>query len=209
VGRGGTILRTTNGGASWVEQTSGTTNWLYSVSFTDANTGTAVGSYGTILRTTNGGSTWVRQTSGTTNHLYGVFFTDANTGTAVGAGGTILRTTTGGVSSVQDDRQSDTPRDFTLLQNYPNPFERTTTIRFTLTPSLSQGERGSARGGRVRVTLKVFDVFGTEVATLVDGAFDAGEHSVVFDAQTLPSGVYFYRMQAGGNIQQRAMVLVR
>jgi len=105
------------------------------------------------------------------------------------------------------------PRDFTLLQNYPNPFERTTTIRFTLTPSLtpslSRWERVSARGGRVRVTLKVFDVFGTELATLVDGAFDAGEYSVVFDSLAIPSGVYFYRMQAGGNIQQRAMVLVR
>jgi hypothetical protein len=54
------------------------------------------------------------------------------------------------------------------LQNYPNPFERTTTIRFTLTPPLSQWERVSARCGRVRVTLKVFDVLGTEVATLVN-----------------------------------------
>ena len=54
------------------------------VSFTDANTGTAVGGYGTILRTTNGGTTWTSQTSGTTNHLLGVSFTDANTGTAVG-----------------------------------------------------------------------------------------------------------------------------
>jgi hypothetical protein len=85
----------------------------------------------------------------------------------------------------------------------------TTTIRFALTPSLSQGERVSASGRRVRVTLKVFDVFGTEVATLVEGELDAGEHSVVFDAQTLPSGVYVYRLQAGGNVQQRNMVVVK
>ena len=80
----GTILRTTNGGTTWTSQTSGTTNYLYGVSFTDANTGTAVGDYGTILRTTNGGTTWTSQTSGTTDDLYGVSFTDANTGTAVG-----------------------------------------------------------------------------------------------------------------------------
>jgi photosystem II stability/assembly factor-like uncharacterized protein len=55
VGNGGTILRTTNGGSSWISQTSGTTNGLYSVLFTDANTGTAVGSSGTILHTTNCG----------------------------------------------------------------------------------------------------------------------------------------------------------
>ena len=65
----GTILRTTNGGTNWTSQSSGTTNHLYGVSFTDANTGTAVGGGGTILRTTNGGTNWTSQSSGTTNHL--------------------------------------------------------------------------------------------------------------------------------------------
>jgi len=73
-------------------------NSLFGVSFTDANTGTAVGTYGTILRTTNGGDTWTRQTSGTTEWLFGISFTDANTGTAVGAVGIILHTTNGGAT---------------------------------------------------------------------------------------------------------------
>ncbi|MFQ5499597.1 MAG: WD40/YVTN/BNR-like repeat-containing protein [Candidatus Zixiibacteriota bacterium] len=55
VGKGGTILRTTDGGDTWVSQSSGKANWLTSVFFTDANTGTAVGSGGTILRTIDGG----------------------------------------------------------------------------------------------------------------------------------------------------------
>jgi photosystem II stability/assembly factor-like uncharacterized protein len=88
----GTILRTTDGGNTWVSQTSGTTNALFSVSFTDVNHGTAVGDYGTILRTTNGGASWVSQTSGTTNALNSVSFTDANRGTAVSWYGIILRT---------------------------------------------------------------------------------------------------------------------
>src|SRR6516225_2172886 len=75
-----------------------TTPYLFGVSFTDANTGTAVGFGGTILRTTDGGASWTRQSSGTTETLLGVSFTDANTGTAVGSGGTILRTTDGGAS---------------------------------------------------------------------------------------------------------------
>ena len=90
VGYLGTILRTTNGGATWTSQSSGTTNDLLGVSFTDANTGTAVGSSGTIRRTTNGGTTWTGQTSGTSTQLSAVSFSDANNGTAVGGGGTIL-----------------------------------------------------------------------------------------------------------------------
>jgi len=82
---------------NWITQTSGTTEWLYGVSFTDANTGTAVGGNGTRLRTTNGGSNWSHQTSsGTTEDLAGVSFTDVNNGTAVGNNGTILRTSNGG-----------------------------------------------------------------------------------------------------------------
>src|SRR5713226_1443217 len=98
VGAGGTILRTTNGGATWTPQSSGTTHWLFGVSFVDANTGTAVGAAGTILLTTDGGATWTPQSSGTTNPLLGVAFVDANTGAGVGDFGTILRTTDGGAT---------------------------------------------------------------------------------------------------------------
>jgi photosystem II stability/assembly factor-like uncharacterized protein len=101
VGNGGTILRTTDGGATWERQTSGTTSWLDGVSFTDANAGTAVGEAGTILRTTDGGALWERQTSGTTGRLSAVSFTDANAGTAVGEAGTVLRTTDGGATWVR------------------------------------------------------------------------------------------------------------
>ena len=109
VGGGGTILRTTNGGATWTPQSSGTTQHLESVFFTDANTGTAVGGEykseawdSTILRTTDGGTTWTRQYYNAyppiwlLAPLFSVFFTDANTGTVVGEVGTILRTTDGG-----------------------------------------------------------------------------------------------------------------
>src|SRR5436305_10551406 len=64
-GDNGTIVRTTDGGNSWVIQSSGSTNALYGVSFTDVNHGTAVGASGTVLKTTDGGNTWVAQTSGT------------------------------------------------------------------------------------------------------------------------------------------------
>jgi hypothetical protein len=97
---GASILRTTNGGATWVAQASGTANALYGVSFTDTNNGTVVGDNGTILRTTDAGETWVAQASGTTAWLNGVSFADANHGIAVGIDTTILRTTDGGATWV-------------------------------------------------------------------------------------------------------------
>jgi photosystem II stability/assembly factor-like uncharacterized protein len=83
VGMGSTILHTSDGGAHWNLQTTGTSRDFRGVYFSDANTGTAVGSVGTICRTTNGGTTWSSQTSGTTSWLTAVYFVDANTGTAV------------------------------------------------------------------------------------------------------------------------------
>ena len=95
VGDGGIILRSSDGGATWTLQASGTIEFLLGVSFVDADTRTAVG-VGTILRTTNGGATWTPQASPTRNVLQGVSFVGASIGTVVGKGGAILRTTTGG-----------------------------------------------------------------------------------------------------------------
>lgn len=103
VGDGGHIVRTTDGGAKWVRQTSGTIYSLHGISLVDADTGTAVGDGGTILRTTDGGSTWTVQTRGVSlnHHLNGISFGDANTATAVGGAGTIVRTTDGGATWVE------------------------------------------------------------------------------------------------------------
>jgi photosystem II stability/assembly factor-like uncharacterized protein len=93
----GRILRTTDGGANWkLQYASGSA--LNGVSFTDANTGAAVGQNGTILRTTDGGATWKPQSSGTTNWLFAVTFIDAKTAIVVGDSGTILRTTDAGAT---------------------------------------------------------------------------------------------------------------
>ncbi len=84
VGMGGAIVATTDGGANWGLQTSGSTEDLYAVSFSSASNGWAVGNFGTILATANGGLSWSAQRSGSSAYLTGVDFVDANHGWAVG-----------------------------------------------------------------------------------------------------------------------------
>jgi photosystem II stability/assembly factor-like uncharacterized protein len=100
VGYSGTILRTTDGGATWTRQTTGDATWLWGVSFTDPNHGTAVGYdnsswVGRIFHTTNGGVSWSLQYTHTVR-LIGAFFYDQKTGWAVGDFESILHTTDGG-----------------------------------------------------------------------------------------------------------------
>jgi hypothetical protein len=88
------------------------------------------------------------------------------------------------------------PREYALSQNYPNPFNPATTISYDLR---SAG----------RVTLRVYDVLGREVATLVDGYQGAGTYTRTFDASRLSSGVYFYRLQSGSFVNTKKMVLAK
>jgi photosystem II stability/assembly factor-like uncharacterized protein len=236
VGDNGTILRTTNGGGTWTSQTSGTTGTLYGVSFTDAHNGTAVGTGGIlrtvdggvtwmsqtlpyygflgfqdvcftdsingtvvgsgILRTTDAGSTWTQQTSAATA-LSGVSFVNANSGTAVGYGGTILRTVNGGSMTSVKKGAALIPTTSSLAQNYPNPFNPSTTIRFSLA---QQG----------RVSLKIFDLLGRELVTLVNNQERiAGNYSETWNASSFASGVYFYRLQAGSFVQTKKLMLLK
>jgi photosystem II stability/assembly factor-like uncharacterized protein len=99
VGDSGSILSTTDGGVTWMPQSSGTTDLLNAVSFVDINTGWVVMiRAGLILSTTDGGAHWTPRSTEANDPLYAVSFVDADTGTAVGAFGTLVRTTDGGVT---------------------------------------------------------------------------------------------------------------
>jgi plastocyanin len=92
--------------------------------------------------------------------------------------------------------QSVQPDQFIVAQNYPNPFNPTTTISYSL-----------AQSGLV--TVKVFNLLGEELATIVNGKESAGPHEIQFAAANLPSGIYFYRLQAGNAVQVKRMLLLK
>jgi endo-1,4-beta-xylanase len=94
------------------------------------------------------------------------------------------------------ERTGIVPDEYALSQNYPNPFNPTTAVSYQLS-AISV------------VRLKVYDILGNEVATLVNGERGAGTHRVVWDASGLPSGVYFYRLQAGRFVETKKMILAK
>jgi hypothetical protein len=91
------------------------------------------------------------------------------------------------------------PGQFSLAQNYPNPFNPTTDIRYEIADSRYP----------IHTTLKVYNVLGQEVAILVDGVQAPGYYSVTWDAAEMPSGVYFYRLQANVYTATKRMVLMK
>jgi ELWxxDGT repeat protein len=101
------------------------------------------------------------------------------------------------------------PGNFALYQNYPNPFNPSTNIGYTIASSKEQVAGSMKQVGMERVRLAVYDLLGREVAVLVDGYQTPGEHHVMFDARSLASGVYFYRLVSGGSVQTRKMTFVR
>jgi len=106
----------------------------------------------------------------------------------------ILGWSTSGVVNVQEPAAR--PQGFTLSQNFPNPFNPTTIIQFSL-------------GARKRVSLRVYDILGREISVLYDDAAGPGTTQVVFDGRGLPSGVYFYRLVTEGRVETKKMQLVK
>jgi hypothetical protein len=95
-----------------------------------------------------------------------------------------------------ESNQTTIPQKFVLYQNYPNPFNPTTTISFSL-PT------------KHKVTLTVFNTLGQKVITLVDGILPAGNHAVKWQANNVPSGIYFYQFIFGAYTVTKKMILLR
>jgi hypothetical protein len=101
---------------------------------------------------------------------------------------------------------SEVPTKFNLEQNYPNPFNPTTKIKFDIPSHLSFP---NASIGNPFVSLKIYDVLGREIQTLVNEKLQPGSYEVTFNGSNLSSGIYFYQLKAGEYIENKKMVLIK
>jgi len=96
------------------------------------------------------------------------------------------------------------PKQFILYQNYPNPFNPSTTIKYSI-PSVGNGHARSS----TNVTLKIYDVLGREVVTLVNEQQQPGTYEIAFNASLMPSGIYIYKLSVGQFISAKKMILLK
>ena len=195
VGESGIIMKTIDGGNTWFPQTNGYQGYYLSSCYAiDQNRVYTVGRYGYILFTNDGGVNWIEQESGINNTLNSIFFTDEMKGWAVGYD-VVLSTTNGGVTFIEEV-SSETPTEYMLSQNYPNPFNPTTTIVY----SLPKEEN---------VKIIVYDITGRIVNNLINEIKPAGNHSVLFNADSYASGTYFYQLKTSNFTETKNLILLR
>jgi len=103
------------------------------------------------------------------------------------------------IVSVKEDKEL--PSGYVLYQNFPNPFNPTTKIKYSIS------DVGASLMKPLRLT--VYDILGNEVAILVNGQKPAGEYEVEFSGETLPSGIYFYQLRAGDFTDTKSFVLIK
>jgi photosystem II stability/assembly factor-like uncharacterized protein len=167
---------------------------------------------GGIYITTDGGLTWNLDLNASAEMFsYDVVPTSPNSmdiwcvgsmGGGTGFIGKLYKTSIGSVVGIDDSKNS-IPGNYQLQQNYPNPFNPSTRIKYTI-PG-----RTEYYSIPQLVTLKVYDVLGSEVATLVNEEKPAGKYEVEFNGSNLTSGIYFYQLKVGNFIETKKMALLR
>jgi hypothetical protein len=189
----------TDRGASWISLGLSRRTVLSFLPY--GNTLIAGADSGNVFLTNNSGTTWAQVSMGMplSSRISSLAIDGtelfAGTTAGVGTGLGVWKRPLSELTAV-DSWATQLPNHFTLEQNYPNPFNPSTIITYQLPKN-------------VVVTLKVYDVLGREVRTLVSGPQTGGIHSVTFNAGNMSSGVYFYRLQAGAYSQTKKLLLLK
>ena len=189
----GGVFRSTDKGASWSQVTSGLTDWNF-YGLSGCGTNLFAGTKKGVFLSTNSGTSWDLANTGLTDKTAGPFVATATHIFAATETGVWKRPLSDFAAAT--GVQKDVPYEFRLNQNYPNPFNPTTNLGFQI-------------GNFGFVTLKVFNVLGIEVATLVNENCQPGPHAVKWDASGLPSGVYLCRLTAGSLTQTQKVILAK
>ncbi len=203
VNTSGQCSKTTNGGATWSTPIVVHTGGFRSAFYVSGNTYIAAGgatATGNFYVTRDGGNTWtsIGLPAGTPR-LRNVYFTSVSNGWIIGNNGIIKKWIGGDITNplVNVEGEAEIPKVYTLYQNYPNPFNPTTTIKFSIPEP-------------AKVILKIYNILGQEVATLVDNELlKASEYSYDFDASRLASGTYIYQLTAGNFRQAKKMLFLK
>jgi ligand-binding sensor domain-containing protein len=198
---GGGVFLSTDNGASWTPVNSGltkTTVWSFAIYHNDVvGTNPFAGTVGGgVFVTANNGASWTQLGFGLTSVDIRAFAVSGSTLYAGTRGNGVWRRPLAEMITSVSMPPRELPMEFSLSQNYPNPFNPRTSFEFRVSSSEF-------------VTIRVFDLLGTEVSTLVNDIRPAGLHKLSWDASGLPSGVYFYRLQAGHSSATKKMMLLR
>ncbi len=194
------VFKTTNGGIRWdtiAQLPGGNLQYSYCIYFTRPDIGYIGGTFTRLFKSINGGTLWGRDVIDNLGFINNFSFLNDTVGWAV-AGGTIIHTINGGsiVKVVRISAQI--PLACELFQNYPNPFNPVTKIKFDIAGLISS-----------KVVLKIYDALGKEISILFNKDFSAGSYEVEWDASGLPSGIYFYTLEASDLIITKKMILIK
>jgi photosystem II stability/assembly factor-like uncharacterized protein len=187
------MKKTTNSGLNWTSLDSLNTYNPADMFFVSSDTGWIIKN--NIKRTNNGGISWTIQNAPASASK--IFFVNANTGWALGS--VLMKTITGGITFI-NQITNHIPEKFSLYQNYPNPFNPVTKIRFEIPLS---------KGGMGVVLLKIYDITGREIQTLVNEKLNPGSYEVTFDGSNFASGVYFYQLKTSDYINTKKLILLK
>lgn len=198
-GTGNNIYRTTNFGTNWdslgyINEA----NVSYSIRFSSLNTGFSGGTFGRLFKTTNGGYSWKRENLKNVNpgYIMSIWAYNDSVLWAVGGGGMIIHTTTGGEPVGIINNNQKVSDKFILYQNYPNPFNNSTTIEFDIFENS-------------RYKLSIYNILGKEIDIFFNKNFNKGKYSIIYEAEKLYSGVYFYILKSDKNISIKKLVIIK
>ena len=193
---GGGVFRSTNNGTSWTAVNLGLTSLVvWSLLATGTNVFAGTGGYGVSLSTDNGAN-WTDTGGGLPpSNVYALAISGPYLLAGMGNNGVWRRPLSELIVDVREP-ETNLPNQYSLEQNYPNPFNPATAIQFSLPRSSF-------------VTLKVFNLVGEEVATLISENLRAGKYSTEWNAGHVASGVYFYRLVAGSFVETKKLLLLK